>query len=131
MKKVILSIVFIFCLQGYSVNAIEESKPTETEKIIINLLMPHIISSVNDFYYPYLYDYPTVASYYGSSVTIINSNEILVEVLPYVGPHIAVGKDQITFDVSNLGEVTVKKYDHIESYQLPEHLQSLIKTPLP
>jgi hypothetical protein len=45
---------------------------------------------------------------------------IKVEVMPYVLAHIQTGKDQITFMLKPTGEVTVEKFQHLESYPLPK-----------
>jgi len=54
---------------------------------------------------------------------------IIVEVEPYIGPHLSVGKDRITLKVTNQGIVSVEKFMHIESYELPANHQDIIIKP--
>lgn len=110
--------------------------------MVITLLMPSIQDAVNNFYEPYLTIEPTVVPYFGSQIVNIQGGErihegiynshytVTIEVLPYIGPHIAVGKDRVTLDVQTDG-VTVKNYEHVESYTLPSNHQSLMKKTLP
>ena len=110
--------------------------------IVITLLMPQITSAVESFYAPYLTIKPTVVPYYGSKIIQIQGGEsihedinnshytVTVEVLPYVGAHLSVGKDRITLNIQS-DNVTIKNYEHINSYPIPPHYQSIIKKSLP
>lgn len=42
-----------------------------------------------------------------------------IEVQPYYGPHNSVGVDQITLTIGSSGKVTIKKFEHIKTYELP------------
>ena len=111
--------------------------------MVITLLMPELINTVNAFYSQYLSENPTIMSYFGCHITDIKGSELIhegiqnsdytvtVEVLPYVGAHNPVGKDRITVHIYPWGTVTVKKHEHLESYELPPHQQYKIIKPLP
>ena len=133
-KKVFLSAIVICCLLWcYPVNAneeIEHDNLSNLNDIVLKLLVPQIQTTVDDFYSPYLTTSPIVV-YYMAKIVEIKNNELSIEVFPYVGAHNSVGKDRITFDISNAGQVTLKSFIHIKSYALPPHLQSRIKKPLP
>lgn len=147
MKKLFIAILtVVMVLSGltvYASNTLEENSvrldnPERLNKIIITLLMPEVEKDVNNFYKSYLSIEPTVVAYFGdSNIThIVGDIEssmytVTIEIEPYIGPHISVGRDRMTFDVSADGTVKMKSHDHLESYQLPQHLQSLIKKPLP
>ena len=104
--------------------------------------MPSIKDAVDRFYEPYLTIEPTVVPYNGAEITQIHGGErilegindsqytVVVDVLPYIGPHISIGKDRITLAVRPDG-ITVEKFEHLESYDLPSNYRSLIKKPLP
>jgi len=49
--------------------------------------------------------------------------EMKVEVLPYLGAHNSIGKDQITLGIS-YGDSKVLGYKHMEDYEVPPWLQS-------
>ena len=53
-----------------------------------------------------------------------------MEVQPYVGPHLSVGRDRITLKI-DLDKVKVEKFEHIESFELPPNYQNIIKKKLP
>lgn len=102
--------------------------------------MPEIEKSVNDFYSPYLTITPTVVSYLNTHILDIKGGEdgpnathytITVEIFPFVGPHVAVGKDHVTLNIAFDGIVTLNNFQHVESYELPWNLKPLIKKTLP
>lgn len=45
-----------------------------------------------------------------------------LQVKPFVGAHMTIGIDNITFEISPSG-VIMKKYEHIKSFELPPYLQ--------
>lgn len=124
---------------GGTVESIELQDPDQLSDIIINLLMRALTDAVWSFYEPYLTTRPTVADYYGTELTAIQHVRtedydayytFTIEVTPYVGPHLSVGKDKITLCFNN-NELTVINYEHLESHTLPPHYQSVLKQPLP
>ena len=134
MKKILLCIVVIFILIQFSSAFAAEDIDNDTanvNEIVIKLLWPEIQSAVDSFYFPYLTVSPQVAYYYGTEIVEVSDNQLTIETTPYIGPHIGVGEDKITFNISNSGDVTVSEYEHIKSYELPPHRQSIIKKPLP
>lgn len=131
----------ILCSSKASAN-ITQDDSVRLKNMVITLLMPSIKDAVNRFYEPYLTIDPTVVPYNGAEITEIHGGErilegindsqytIVVDVLPYIGPHDSIGKDRITLAVQADG-VTVEKFEHLESYDLPSNYRSLIKKPLP
>ncbi len=141
----LLSLILISQLLLCSTKALSNitlDDPVRLNDMVITLLLPPIRNEVENFYEPYLTIKPTVATYYATEIIdihggehihdgVYNSNYIVtVMVLPYVGPHISVGKDLITLKVQPSG-VSLEAYEHLESHKLPQHLQSLLKKPLP
>ena len=129
----ILMIQPLFCSAKAMGNTIQDDT-AELDNLVLTLLMPSIREAVNSFYEPYLTIEPTVATYYASKIIEIQGEgsnyTVTVEVFPYVGPHISVGKDRITLNIKQ-DSVSVENYEHLESHELPQHLQSLLKKPLP
>lgn len=147
MKKLLIAVLAsVMVLTGFTANAVNSEEkssislenPERLNKIIITLLMPEIQKAVNDFYEPYLSIEPTVVAYFGDSkiTNIIGDTEssiytVEVEVEPYVGPHISIGRDRMTFEIRAGGTATIKNYEHLKNYDLPQNRQHLIKKPLP
>lgn len=123
----------ILCLlsQPLTAAAAEPAPPSALEEMTFRLLMQPIQNVVAGFYAPYLTITPTVAYYYGTRIIEIKDNTLVIEVTPYVGPHLGLGKDEISFTISNTGLVIVSGFRHLESYELPPHYQSSVKKPLP
>ena len=152
MQKILRFLLVVILAFTYSSPCLAmeaEEKPldindsTRLSDMVITLLMPELINTVNAFYSRYLSENPTVMPYSGSHITDIKGGElihegiqnseyiVIVEVLPYVGAHNSVGKDRITIHVYPWGTATVEKHEHLESYELPPHQQYKIIKPLP
>nr|WP_274520976.1 DUF3888 domain-containing protein [Oceanobacillus picturae] len=100
------------------------------------LLGEEIEKAVNNYYANYLTELPSVYPY---QVDIVNVERVegfrsfhfllTLELTPVVGPHIAVGKDRLTFEITPLtpGDVKLIKFEHLETYALPPHWQDIMK----
>ncbi|MBM7837311.1 hypothetical protein JOC54_000542 [Alkalihalobacillus xiaoxiensis] len=98
-------------------------------------LMGPIEQEVADYYESILTESPMLYPYQidVQSVTRIDgfrsfSFRYQIEVEPVVGPHIAVGRDLVTLEVSPLvpSLVKVTQFNHLETYKLPpqwEHIE--------
>ncbi|WP_161487599.1 DUF3888 domain-containing protein [Paenisporosarcina indica] len=101
--------------------------------LFLSMLSPNIEKAVSTYYADFLTQSPLVYPY---QITILNMERIkgyrsfeftvTIEVTPVVGPHIAVGKDQLTFYISP-GKVNLEQFKHIETYKLPPKWQDIIK----
>ncbi|MDQ0088071.1 hypothetical protein J2T12_001477 [Paenibacillus anaericanus] len=82
----------------------------------VNSFLPYV--NRDKLIYP-----PTFAPYLGGNVLDFKYFEshidVVVTVIPYVGPHIAVGKDKIKFQIDNTGQISFKSFEHITDYKLP------------
>ncbi|WP_091175155.1 DUF3888 domain-containing protein [Paenibacillus sp. 1_12] len=45
--------------------------------------------------------------------------DVVITVIPYVGPHLDVGIDKIKFQIDNTGKVSILSYEHIKDSELP------------
>lgn len=141
MKKFFIAImIFTIFLIGATQISFADSKTENTislnntarlNTIVKTLLMSKIQEATNKFYEPYLTIQPTVVAYLkDSKITNIEgeiSNSkytVTVEIEPYIGPHISVGRDRITLDITADGMVTVKNFEHIKSYELPPNYKN-------
>jgi len=110
----------------------EESQDILYQDVIITALAPTIDKAVDDYYKNVLSYLPT---YDGPFIKILNIERqngnstshfiINIEVKPYIGPHIAVGKDRISIDLSRPGPPVILKFEHVEDYPLPERYKDL------
>ena len=152
MKKILaclLAVLLTFSLSNRCFASETEVKPLDISDsarlsdMVITLLMPELVNTVNTYYSQYLSQNPTIAPYFGCRITDVKGGELIhegiqnseytvtVEVLPYVGAHSPVGKDRITLYFDADGIVTVIKQEHLENYELPPHLRYKIIKPLP
>lgn len=134
---IIIVIVFFFYLKYHFTDttvmqSIEESQDILYQDVIITALSPTINKAIVDYYKDIL----TVSPVYGSrSIKILdierpNGNRtshfiIRLEVEPFVGPHITVGKDLISISLSYPGTQEVLEFEHIKDYPLPTHYQEI------
>ncbi|NIK76413.1 hypothetical protein FHS15_001538 [Paenibacillus castaneae] len=112
----------------------QDSTELQLQDMLMLLLSPAVDDSVNNYYRKLLKESPLVYPYQSNIVQIERSNGfrgfiflITVEVMPVVGPHIAVGKDRITFQISAGPTVNLKEFRHIQDFELPPHWQDIIR----
>ncbi|QUW22620.1 DUF3888 domain-containing protein [Sporosarcina sp. Marseille-Q4063] len=114
----------------------EKSEEELMMDLFFSLMSPTIDKVVWDYYANFLNERPTVYPY---QINIINmerlgeyrSFELLItlEVTPVVGPHIEVGKDQLTFYITP-STVKLSNFKHIETYELPPNWKHIKKAKL-
>lgn len=152
MKKTAISIFSAFFALGIAISPLYPtaaavgsqtvSSSTEIDdayrQAIIEFLMPQIDRAVENYYKKYFNYLPGVAPYFGGKVLSIRrrdsepaknisySYEVVVQVMPYFGPHIAVGRDNLTFRVFAGGKAQLAKFEHIESFEIPQHHRDMM-----
>ena len=88
-------------------------------------------SKSNLFYAPYCTASPAVA-YYSATVQEGGATIcITFTILPYIGPHEAIGEDVVTFCVNPSGGIMDMAFKHLKSYSLPDNLRHLERGRLP
>jgi len=110
----------------------QDSNELQVQDMLLLFLLPHIRDAIDRYYARSLKELPLVYPYF---VDIVRTNRlngfrgfilsITLDVVPVVGPHIPVGKDRITFEVSAGPAVKETQYIHLESYELPPHWQDI------
>lgn len=99
------------------------------EQTIIRFLMPSINTFTEGYYGQYLSTIPTVTTY---TVTIQEVKKsggyylIKVKIRPYIGAHITIGEDDLTYRLEVDGEVVLVDHNHLKSYSIAPWLQGLI-----
>ncbi|WP_077247764.1 DUF3888 domain-containing protein [Bacillus sp. FJAT-27225] len=142
-----LFIISFFALGSFEVHAQPKNKPVLSEQVdshelrvqdmLMNFLNPHIDDAVCNYYKQILTECPMVYPYFVDVVKSQRMNgfrgfilQITLDVTPTIGPHISVGKDRITFEVSAGPTVRMINYKHLETHELPEHWKDIIRGPL-
>lgn len=133
-KKTIVTIIIpllVFGFIGYigkitiETNNIFQPAEKSTEElyqdVFITLLLPYMQEEVSNYYGKVKGEYPVVDPYFVNVLSVVRPSGyrtyrfiIKLEVLPYIGSHNAVGRDNITIMVG-YREVKVIKYEHIQN----------------
>lgn len=115
----------------------QDTKEMMVHDILMILLGREIDKAVNHYYSKYLNYSPSVYPY---QIEIVKVERIggyrtfhfftTLEATPVVGPHISVGKDRLTFEIAPTiipSQIKLKKFEHLETHELPPHWQDIIK----
>lgn len=112
-------------------NAAVESEMDHCQRVVLTLLAPDIQEQIETYYEDKLTVSPIFAPFLESSELVYkyysSHMEVQVTVTPYVGPHLDVGKDIITFQLNNDGSRSIIKYKHVEDFKLPPHYSDIVK----
>ncbi|RIX53729.1 DUF3888 domain-containing protein [Paenibacillus nanensis] len=113
---------------------LEDSQELRFQDMLMHFLNPYINEAVRDYYQRLLLEPPLVYPYYVDVVESRRVNgfrgfilSITLDVTPVVGPHIYVGEDRLTFEVSSGPEVKLINYTHLKTYDLPLNWQHIVK----
>lgn len=144
MRSALLSlIILLFSIS--TTNAAAGPQPKEPklllyQDIVMEFLLPDIQDAVNDFYknrlsenplvYPYQIDIKQAKRVNGGPGDRGFHFSITLETTPVLGPHVAVGRDRMTFEISPLfpDKVKLVAFRHLQSFELPTNLQELLKS---
>jgi hypothetical protein len=137
MKKNILCIVLSFLIINVTLMQPVRAAGMESNKnicndVIITAITPALNKAISDFYKT-LYKETPEFDYTSTSIVGIerpNKNRtsyfiISVEIEPYFGPHITVGKDRIQIELSSSQEPKAIILEHLKSYPLSEQYHHL------
>jgi hypothetical protein len=132
MTKIIMFFGILFlCICSFvlPINANQSEDPYQ--RIVLTLLTPNIQAQIIKYYENKLTESPTFAPFLGGNtleVKYFQSHiDVNVTVIPYVGPHLDVGKDTMKFRIDNMGRVEIVNYDHIEDHELPPNWKHIIR----
>lgn len=111
----------------------EKSQGELMMDLFLSLLLSNVQDDVSNYYSDYLNTIPLVYPYQINILKMERTNGyrgfmflVTIEITPVVGPHIPVGKDQLTYSITP-SEVKLEKFKHIEFYELPPNWQDIIK----
>ncbi|AHV98170.1 DUF3888 domain-containing protein [Paenibacillus sabinae] len=115
-------------------NPKQDSTELQIQDMLMLLLTPAIQDAVSNYYLKYLKEPPLVYPYQIDVIQIERKNGfrgfmflLTVEVTPVVGPHISVGMDRITFEISAGPTVKLIKYNHIKDFELPPNWKNTLR----
>ncbi|WP_042199440.1 DUF3888 domain-containing protein [Paenibacillus camerounensis] len=116
---------------------VRDSSELRIQDTLMNFLTPYINEAVREYYQHSLLEPPLVYPYFVKITECARINgfrgfrlSVTLDVTPVVGPHISVGEDRLTFEISAGPEVRLVNYTHLISYPLPPHWQDIVKKPV-
>lgn len=124
----LLSVTFTYAKSDYD-QTTEESKEEFMMDLLFLILLPNIQEAVTNYYSDYLTESPLVYPYEIKMLKMERTGymfTLTMEVTPVLGAHNSVGRDHLTFSI-NPNEMKLVDFKHIETYELPPHLQQYIK----
>jgi len=142
---ILLSVILIIELIYYFhdnpiIPTFNQKTPSTSElkdELLITLFMNHIESDSSTFYNNY---FNTTLEYYDYETKILDIKNgnipnrtklITFGSTPMIGAHNPVGYDKITYSVDVLGNVTLDKFSHLKSFDVPEWLRDSLIKPYP
>ncbi|MEK5239886.1 DUF3888 domain-containing protein [Paenibacillus sp. FSL L8-0470] len=129
-RGVMTCTLIIICFLASIQTAYAKTNP-DPYRVILTLLTPKIQEQLDIYYKDKLNEKPTFAPFldplnvlvgYQDSHIIVN-----VTVSPYIGPHLDVGTDFISFMIDNMGTVEVIGFEHLKDFELPPNWNHIIK----
>lgn len=136
----ILIVIIFITIRDSFINTIanraeEESQDILYQDVIITALVPTIDLAVADYYKDIFSETPFYDLSYIKILNIERPNGyrtsyfiINIEVTPFFGPHITVGRDRLSIELSYPGIQNILKFEHLEDYPLPERYKHLYLT---
>ncbi|TXK71673.1 DUF3888 domain-containing protein [Paenibacillus sp. N3.4] len=116
---------------------VEDSKELQFQDMLVLLLLPYINGSLAEVYAKYLNTAPDVYPYFVDVKHVERVNGfrgfdflITLGVTPTVGPHIPVGEDLFTYEISPVVKVKLVNYEHIKGPKktdFPPNYQDFLK----
>lgn len=139
-RKLIILVISIFvmlCTQpAYAIQPVKDSKELQFQDMLVLFLLPYMNDKLSEVYAPLLRTAPVLYPYF------VEVNEvrrvkgfrgfdflITVEAYPTVGPHISVGEDLFTFDISPY-DVKLVEFEHVKGpdpSDFPPNYMDLLK----
>ncbi len=129
-------ILAFFLINGlFTVSARAQSaevQETIYQDALMTVLAPTLNSATDEYYKTILREMPGFGPSEAKIINIQRPNGdrtayflIEIEVAPYLGPHITVGRDRILLELKYGSPPQVLAFEHLEDYPLPEHYRAL------
>jgi hypothetical protein len=115
-------VLSIICLLA-SIQTTYAKTNADPYRVVLTLLTPKIQEQLNNYYKDKLNEMPTFAPFLGPLNVLVQYYDshivVNVTVTPYIGPHLDVGSDFISFKIDNKGAVVVIGFEHLKDFKLP------------
>lgn len=121
---------------NYNQTSLNGPKEEVYKNLFITLFIPYVNQEIRDYYDEYLSPVPIEDPWNYKFIDIKKNPQqnysyiVVLEVMPYIGAHITVGTDRITFLIEP-DKVKVEKFEHLKSHIIPLHYQNSIKKEIP
>ncbi|MGG4480878.1 DUF3888 domain-containing protein [Paenibacillus illinoisensis] len=130
-RRLLVSLLCLTLILEPTKTYAETDTNCKEQRLILTLLSPEIEEQLTLFYKDRLKEKPMFAPPFlgGNDLKLeYHESHIIarVTVEPYVGPHLSVGQDLITFHIDNSGEVKMIAYQHLKNYELPPHWRKVV-----
>ncbi|HKL99637.1 MAG TPA: DUF3888 domain-containing protein [Mobilitalea sp.] len=141
---VLLSLVIIATVIYSQKNEVKETVSHKTseeadmkDELIIYLFMDNIKSDSSTFYDYY---FSSQLTYYSYETKVLELKKDYAEggiihitfgSTPMIGAHNPVGYDELVYKVDAFGNITLEKYTHLKSFDIPEWLRENMIKPYP
>jgi hypothetical protein len=124
--KLILTAILLISLQTPGTSAAfklpnQDSRELQFQDILLQFLLPYIHDKLAEVYSTELTVTPDVYPYFIDVTHVERVNgfrgyqlQITLDIIPTVGPHISVGEDLITFEISPIVGVKLMKAVHLK-----------------
>ncbi|KKO53473.1 DUF3888 domain-containing protein [Paenibacillus sp. DMB20] len=133
-KLILFLVLFASSIPAHkSLATPKTSEISVNKEVILTLLSPTINNEVQNYYKKYL-TVPVSLPPYAMKIIEINKPDttnqykfqLVIELNPYVGPHLGVGQDILTLTI-DLDGITVDELKHIKDEELPPHWKHIKK----
>ena len=139
LSGILLFEMVIYLQKNYNLPTFRQYQTTESEtkdELIIALFMNNIEADSSKFYDNYFSERLRYTNFLYKIKEIKKEGEpvriyITFEGSPFVGAHIQVGDDEITYEVDVFGNKTLEKFIHKKSYEIPERIRPNMIKPYP
>jgi len=129
-RSIIANVLIIICLL-ISIQTTYAKTNEDPNRVILTMLTPKIQEQLDLYYKDKLNELPTFAPFLDPLNVLIGYHDsyfvVNVTVTPYIGPHLDVGSDFISFKIDNMGGVEVIGFEHIKDFELPPNWKHIIK----
>ncbi|MFC5527847.1 DUF3888 domain-containing protein [Cohnella yongneupensis] len=129
-RGVMAYVLIIMCILA-SLQTTDAKTDADPNRVILTLLRPKIQEQLDLYYKDKLKELPTFAPFLNPLNVLIEYHDsyivVNVTVTPYIGPHLDVGSDFISFKIDNLGGVEVIRFEHLKDFELPPNWEHIIK----
>ncbi|GAA0133270.1 hypothetical protein YSY43_01100 [Paenibacillus sp. YSY-4.3] len=131
MRRSVMVYVLIIIWLLASIQTTYAKTKADPNRVILTLLTPKIQEQLDLYYKDKLNEMPLFAPFLDPLNVLIEYHDshivVNVTVTPYIGPHLDVGSDFISFKIDNMGGVEVIGFEHLKDFELPPNWKHIIK----